>query len=73
LGRAGTIAPSERITLGLVGCGLHGAGWNLDQVFRCADAQVVAVCDVDDDRCQKARAKVEGHYSRQLGRGHADR
>ncbi|NLX15119.1 MAG: twin-arginine translocation signal domain-containing protein [Phycisphaerales bacterium] len=26
LGLASTVAPSNRITLGLIGCGIHGAG-----------------------------------------------
>src|SRR5690606_32163290 len=29
LGKAGTVAPSERLTLGLMGCGEHGTNWNL--------------------------------------------
>jgi predicted dehydrogenase len=53
--------------MGLIGCGSHGTSWNLDQVFRCADAQVVAVCDVDDARCQAAKVRVEGHYGGTLG------
>ncbi len=67
LGQAGAVPPGERITMGLIGCGSHGTSWNLDQVFRCADAQVVAVCDVDDARCQSAKARVEGHYGRAMG------
>ena len=47
LGFDGAAAPSERIRLGLVGCGNHGVYWNLKQVFRCPEVQVVAVCDVD--------------------------
>ncbi|HID21206.1 MAG TPA: gfo/Idh/MocA family oxidoreductase, partial [Planctomycetaceae bacterium] len=34
LGRGGTIAPSNRITMGLIGCGGHGTGWNLDRMFQ---------------------------------------
>jgi predicted dehydrogenase len=64
LGLNGTVSPSNRITLGLIGCGGHGAGWNLDQIFRNKDSQVIAVCDVDNDRCQKAKGKVDAHYSR---------
>lgn len=67
LGLAGTVAPSNRIVYGLVGCGLHGTGWNLAQIFRYPDAQVIAVCDVDEQRCRNAKAKVDEHYSRTLG------
>lgn len=62
LGIAGAVTPSNRITVGLIGCGLHGAGWNLDQIFRNEDTQVVAVCDVDAARAAAAKAKVDKHY-----------
>lgn len=68
LGKAGTVAPSNRITLGLIGCGLHGAGWNLDQIFRNADSQVIAVCDVDEEHVQAAKARVDTHYTQALGK-----
>jgi predicted dehydrogenase len=68
LGRDGAAAPNERIAYGLIGCGGHGTGWNLPQIFRCPDAQVVAVCDVDDDRTRGATATVEEHYSQTLGK-----
>jgi predicted dehydrogenase len=67
LGLAGTISPSNRITLGLIGCGLHGAGWNLSQIFRNDDSQVIAVCDVDESRMKNAQKRVDGHYSRKFG------
>ena len=67
LGLGDTPAPSGRITLGLIGCGTHGGGWNLSQVFRHPDAQVLAVCDVDEARCQAAKARVDRHYSQTLG------
>jgi predicted dehydrogenase len=70
LGLNGSVSPSNRITLGLVGCGVHGAGWNLDQIFRNKDSQVIAVCDVDSDRCQEAKAKVDARNSRELGDGY---
>ena len=47
LGQDATPAAGERITLGLIGCGLHGAGWNLSQIFRCPETRVLAVCDVE--------------------------
>ena len=78
LGLAGTVAPSNRIVYGLVGCGGHGTGWNLDQIFRMDDAQVIAVCDVDPQRLGKARDKVRNHYGGKRDReykgcdGHGD-
>ena len=81
LGLAGTVAPSERITLGLIGCGIHGAGagqdeakhglgWSLNQIFRNDDAQLVAVCDVDQSRVEMAKRKVDEHYAKTLGEGY---
>ena len=67
-GLAGNTVPSERITMGLIGCGIHGAGWNLDRMFENNDQQVVAVCDVDAKHMERARQKVNGHYSKKLGR-----
>jgi len=78
LGRANAVAPSNRIVYGLIGCGGHGVGWNLPQIFRCPDAQVVAVCDVDEKRMLHAQQVVDSHYSKVLGktyrgcRTHAD-
>ena len=69
LGRGGMAAPSDRVTLGLIGCGVHGTTWNLDQIFRNADSQVIAVCDVDEERMLKAKARVDAHYSQGPGRG----
>ena len=67
LGLAGTVAPSERIQMGLIGCGIHGAGWNLDQMFANPHQQVVAVCDVDAQHAAFAEQRVNEHYSEQLG------
>ena len=46
LGRAGRPAPSERVTLGIIGCGGMGIS-NMEQFMGLPDVQVVAVCDVD--------------------------
>jgi predicted dehydrogenase len=70
LGRAAAAAPSERIRVGLIGCGGHGSGWNLDQIFRCQDVQVAALCDVDQRRLDAARRRVDDHYRGVLGRGY---
>lgn len=79
LGLAGTVAPSERITLGLIGCGIHGAGagqdeakhgpgWSLNQIFRNDDTQLVAVCDVDQSRVEMAKRKVDNITPRRSAR-----
>ncbi len=68
LGLADTVAPSNRITMGLIGCGGHGTGWNLDRMLENPDQQVVAVCDVDAQHAAQAEQKVNQHYSKLLGR-----
>lgn len=66
LGLDGATPPSERITMGLIGCGSHGAGWNLDRIFRNPIQQVIAVCDVDSKHMNHAKGRVEQHYARTL-------
>ena len=68
LGYDGNTAPSNRVILGLIGCGLHGAGWNLDQIFRNDDSQVIAVCDVDRGRVTSAKEKVDRQYASKRGK-----
>jgi predicted dehydrogenase len=53
--------------MGLVGCGIHGSGWNLDQMFANPLQQVVAVCDVDARHAEAAAERVDAHYRRTLG------
>ncbi len=67
-GADGNVAPSERVVVGLIGCGNHGVNWNLVQAFRCADCQVVAVCDVDQSRREGAKRRVEEHFGQQRGK-----
>jgi predicted dehydrogenase len=68
LGLNGTKPPSERITMGLIGCGSHGSGWNLDRMFENEDQQVIAVCDVDATHLERAQKRVDGHYSKKFGK-----
>ena len=46
LGRGGAVAPSERVTLGVVGTGNQGFN-DLRSFFQDDRVQVVAVCDVN--------------------------
>jgi len=63
LGKAGGVAASERITLGCIGVGDHGTKVNLKNFLGNSDAQVVAVCDVDEGRRDNAKGMVNARYS----------
>jgi len=62
LGNAGSVAPSERITLGFIGTGGHGIEMNLKSFLAQSDAQAVAVCDVDPVNLKLGRDTVNGKY-----------
>jgi predicted dehydrogenase len=62
LGKAGNVAASNRITLGFIGVGSHGIDMNLRSFLANADAQAVAVCDVDAACVEKARNIVNQKY-----------
>ena len=53
MGRGKAAAPSERITVGVIGTGGKGSG-GMRNFMSVPDAQVVAVCDVQADRRAKA-------------------
>lgn len=58
----GAEAPSKKITVGFIGTGDHGTGWNLVRYLKLRDAKVVMVCDVDGFRMRKAKAMVDAAY-----------
>jgi len=62
LGADGQTAPSNRITVGFIGTGDHGMGWNLPPYLRHPSARVVAACDVDHIHMLKARETVNERY-----------
>jgi hypothetical protein len=62
LGRAGNVAASERITLGMIGTGSHGRDMNLKTFLTLDDAHVVAVCDVVREQREIAREMVNKKY-----------
>src|SRR5437660_2504222 len=64
IGREGATAPSERITLGVVGWGMQGPG-NTDAFLHEKDCQVLAACDLDKNNLQSALNKINGHYQNQ--------
>jgi len=62
LGKSGGVAASNRITVGFIGVGGHGRGMNLRSFLANADAQAVAVCDVDPNHLNTARDMVNKKY-----------
>lgn len=74
-------AASERITVGVVGCGARGFA-NLEELLKLPDCQVVGVCDVDTFHYREhttrkgrpyglepAKLHVEQHYAKQKESG----
>jgi len=67
-GASGNAAPSERITVGLIGRGIMGRG-HLRRLIGDREVQVPAVCDVDRLRREEGRKLVEETYAAQRSRG----
>jgi predicted dehydrogenase len=61
LGQDAAVPPSEKITVGFIGTGGHGIHWNLRFYKQQADAQIVAVCDVDANNMARAKQQVDEH------------
>jgi predicted dehydrogenase len=61
LGGEGRPAPSERITMGVVGWGMMGPG-NTQSFLAQKDCQIVAACDLDKNHLQQAVDTVNNHY-----------
>ncbi|HEX8203919.1 MAG TPA: Gfo/Idh/MocA family oxidoreductase [Isosphaeraceae bacterium] len=55
-------APSERITIGFIGCGKMANDYHLSQLLGFGDVQALAVCEVDRTRREHARRRVEEAY-----------
>ncbi|VGO14921.1 Putative 4,5-dihydroxyphthalate dehydrogenase [Pontiella desulfatans] len=61
LGFGGFTAPSNRITLGMVGFGLMMKGHFSNMLGR-KEVQILAVCDVDTKKREEAKGKVDSKY-----------
>lgn len=64
LGCGGATAPSERITMGVVGWGMQGPG-NTSEFMKFSDCQVVASCNIDKSHLQRSLEAINGHYGNQ--------
>jgi predicted dehydrogenase len=70
LGRDGNVAPSNRLTMGLIGT---RQGWGDIQAFLgFKDVQTIAICDVDINRARDLARQVDGRYHTQGTRAYQD-
>ncbi|MCU0914703.1 MAG: Gfo/Idh/MocA family oxidoreductase [Planctomycetes bacterium] len=65
----GAEAPSNRVTLGMIGMGRQAYQSNVKTFFGFPDVQVVAVCDVDTWRLENGRKAVEERYAKDRASG----
>jgi predicted dehydrogenase len=61
-------APSNRITLGMIGCGGEGTN-NVNGFLAQTDAQILAVCETDSVRLARAKQRVENKYAQAMTSG----
>jgi predicted dehydrogenase len=64
LGRAGAVAPSNRVVMGCIGLGIQGLG-NMRTFRGNPEAHVVAVCDVRESQLQQGKKSVDEGYGNQ--------
>ena len=65
LGSCNRLKPSQQITLGMIGTGGHGVGWNMKAFLEMEDVKILAVCDVDSERRENAQRIVNEKYGNQ--------
>lgn len=61
-GADGTVAPSNRITIGQIGRGIMGRG-HLSRLTHDSEVEVIALCDVDKSRLDEGMAEVASAYA----------
>ncbi len=64
LGKDGQAAANDRVVLGSIGVGSMGRG-DMKGLMQSEGTQIVAVCDVFEDRREKAKGIVDGRYGSQ--------
>ena len=62
LGLAGTVAPSKRVTMGVIGLGIQGRG-DMGAFRGNPDVQVLAVCDVHEIQRTQGKESIDYYYS----------
>src|SRR5918997_4257445 len=64
LGRDRNVAPSEKITLGIIGIGPR-CTYDLKAMLPLTDVRCVAIADVQASRREAGKVLVDGHYGNQ--------
>ena len=55
--------PSGQITCAIIGCGKMANDYHIPELLRFGDVRVLAVCEVDKNRREHARNRVDGKYA----------
>jgi len=71
LGRSGAVAPSNKITLGVIGIGPR-CTYDLQAMLGLADVQCIAIADVQAGRRDAGKALVDKHYGNSDCKLHRD-
>ena len=64
----GKDAPSNRVTIGLIGCGGMGNG-DLRNMMNIEGTQAIALCDPDKNNLNRTKERVEKHYAKDIESG----
>ncbi len=59
--------PSDKINIGLIGCGRIARDHNLPEILNYDVAKVIAVCDLDSKRVADGKKMVEDYYAKKTG------
>jgi len=59
--------PSDKINIGLIGCGRIARDHNLPEILKYDIARVVAVCDLDSKRMADGKKLIEDYYAKKTG------
>ena len=64
----GKDAPSNKINIGQIGCGRIALGHDMADTLRFDDARIIAVCDLDSKRVEKAKIFTDKFYKEKTGK-----
>src|SRR4051812_9460124 len=64
----GKYAPSNRVNVGVIGCGRIGTTWDMPGVLKQEKANMMAVCDLDSRRLKLAKDQVDAYYTKKNGK-----